>query len=108
MRICAKPAAIVLCAVISLTAHSAVAAVSPPAPTQADCHAALARARTAIKVLAPGTMSRRFADFDLVQAAAEAGNGEFDDCVDYADNALNEAHHPQHEGASRAAEHPRP
>lgn len=65
-------------------------------PESKSCKAALARAHDAVATLAPGSEARKFADFDLVQAKAEAGNGEFDDCMDYAASALDEVRHPHH------------
>jgi hypothetical protein len=69
-------------------------------PTSDNCRAAIARVREVIKTLPPGGMSRRFAQSDLVQAASEAGNGEFDDCLEFAAQAEAEVRHPQHAAAA--------
>jgi len=58
--------------------------------------AALDHARIAVQRLPQGSTSRRFAEFDLVQAAAEGGNGEYDDCLDYTAKAEEEVAHPHH------------
>ncbi|MEJ0047453.1 MAG: hypothetical protein WDN04_16075 [Rhodospirillales bacterium] len=65
-------------------------------PTKENCRAAIAHARVLANQLAVGSMSRRFADSDLVQAGAEGGNGEFDDCLEYAAKAEDEVRHPHH------------
>ena len=73
------------------------AAPNQAAPSRADCDAALRAARIAVNTLPSGSPSRRFAEFDLVQAKAEENNTEFDDCVDYAAKATDEARHPHHQ-----------
>ena len=55
---------------------------------------ALARAQAA--ALPADDLSRYFAERDLHQALVEAGNGEFDDCLDAAARATEELHERRH------------
>ncbi len=84
-----------LAALVWLLAYGG--AVAEPEPTRASCEAAVARARTAMSRLPTGSMAQRFANADLVQAQSEGGNGEFDDCLEYAAKAEDEALHPHHQ-----------
>jgi len=65
-------------------------------PTAEDCANAMALARTASMKLPEGHLSRYFAERGLLQAAAEAGNGEFDDCIYWSEQALEEAREQRH------------
>jgi len=55
---------------------------------------ALARAQAA--ALPADDLSRYFAERDLHQALVEAGNGEFDDCLDAAARATEEMRERRH------------
>lgn len=65
-------------------------------PTAEDCRVAMDRARTHADALPADDGSRYFAQRYLAQAAAEAANGEFDDCVDLATEALAEVKAHRH------------
>jgi hypothetical protein len=65
-------------------------------PTRSVCLAAVAAARDLAERLPVGDASRYFAERDLQQAMTEAGNGEFDDCLEWAEQAtveIKEHHH---------------
>ena len=66
------------------------------APTQASCLVAVATARELAERLPVGDASRYFAERDLQQAMTEAGNGEFDDCVEWAEQATVEIKEHRH------------
>jgi hypothetical protein len=69
------------------------AAIGPAAsaePTREECHAAVEEARSLAMALPAEDLSRRFAERHLHQAMAEAGNGEFDECLEYAERATEE------------------
>ena len=53
-------------------------------PTREDCEAAVEQARALAAALPADDLSRYFAERDLQQAMIEAGNGEFDDCLEMA------------------------
>lgn len=73
------------------------AAPASDEPTPEDCNAAVAEARTLAAGLPPDHLSRYFAERHLQQALAEAGNGEFDECVDMAARASEEVRERRHE-----------
>lgn len=73
------------------------AASASDEPTQEDCNAAVAEARTLAAGLPPDHLSRYFAERHLHQALVEAGNGEFDECVDMAARASEEVRERRHE-----------
>ncbi|SFU97523.1 hypothetical protein SAMN05192541_108291 [Bradyrhizobium arachidis] len=66
-------------------------------PTREDCNAAVAEARALAADLPPDHLSRYFAERHLHQALVEAGNGEFDECVDMAARASDEVRERRHE-----------
>lgn len=66
-------------------------------PTREDCNAAVAEARTLAEGLPPDHLSRYFAERHLHQALAEAGNGEFDECLEMAARASDEVRERRHE-----------
>jgi hypothetical protein len=66
-------------------------------PTREDCNAAVAEARALAAGLPPDHLSRYFAERHLHQALVEAGNGEFDECVDMAARASDEVRERRHE-----------
>jgi hypothetical protein len=65
-------------------------------PTQASCLASVAAARKLAERLPAGDVSRYFAERDLQQAMTEAGNGEFDDCLQWAEEATVEIREHRH------------
>jgi hypothetical protein len=70
---------------------------SPQAePTKDDCMAAVRRAHSLAAALPDGDLSRYFAERNLHQALVEAGNGEFDDCMEMAKNAIDEVKERRH------------
>jgi hypothetical protein len=66
-------------------------------PNRQDCDAAVAQARALATALPADNLSRYFAERDLHQAMVEAGNGEFDECLDMAARAAEEARERRHE-----------
>jgi hypothetical protein len=90
-----------LCA-LSLGAGCAMAApdaVAPASdePTWEDCEAAVGKARALAAELPPDNLSRYFAERHLHQAMAEAGNGEFDECLEMAARASEQVRERRHE-----------
>jgi hypothetical protein len=69
-------------------------------PTQEACTAAISAARTLAETLPAADLSRYFAERDLAQALAEAGNGEFDDCLEWAARAALEVRERYHSAQS--------
>jgi hypothetical protein len=65
-------------------------------PTKADCEAAVEQTRALAAALAADDLSRYFAERDLHQALVEAGNGEFDDCLELAARATDEIKQRRH------------
>jgi len=76
---------------------SAMAAPASEEPTREDCNAAVAEARALAAALPPDHLSRYFAERHLHQALVEAGNGEFDECLDMAARASDEVRERRHE-----------
>ncbi len=74
----------------------AVASAHDEEPTQEICDAAVAEARAQAATLPADDVSRYFAERDIQQALAEAGNGEFDDCVEKAERAVLEVRDRPH------------
>lgn len=66
-------------------------------PTRQDCDAAVAEARALAAGLPPDHLSRYFAERHLQQALVEAGNGEFDECMEMAARASDEVRERRHE-----------
>jgi hypothetical protein len=66
-------------------------------PTREDCDAAVADARVLAAGLPPDHLSRYFAERHLHQALVEAGNGEFDECMEMAARASDEVRERRHE-----------
>jgi hypothetical protein len=65
-------------------------------PDRQDCDTAVAHARTLAAALPADDLSRYFAERDLHQALIEAGNGEFDDCLELAARAAEETRERRH------------
>ena len=88
---------------LCLLASFACGAVTPcgadPAsaePTKQDCEAAVEQARAPAAALPADDLSRYFAERDLHQAMVEAGNGEFDDCLELTARAMEEIKERRH------------
>jgi hypothetical protein len=84
----------VFLAILALT--TAVASGHEEEPTQETCDAAVAEARAQAATLPVDDVSRYFAERDIQQALVEAGNGEFDDCVEKAERAVLEVRDRPH------------
>src|ERR1700730_19279096 len=69
---------------------------APAAPSAASCQTAVEAARSLTDTLPADDLSRRAAESDLVQAMVEAGNGEFDDCLEFAARATDEIKERRH------------
>ena len=65
-------------------------------PTREDCLAVVAQARALAEALPAEHLSRYFAERYLLQAMAESGNGEFDECLEYAGLAMDEVRELRH------------
>src|SRR5215813_4868462 len=67
------------------------------APSRQDCDDAVGQARMVAAALPADDLSRYFAERDLHQAIVEAGNGEFDECLELAARAADELRTRRHE-----------
>jgi ATP:corrinoid adenosyltransferase len=65
-------------------------------PTKEGCEAAVEQTRALAAALPADDLSRYFAERDLHQAMVEAGNGEFDDCLELAARATDEIRERRH------------
>jgi hypothetical protein len=65
-------------------------------PTREGCEAAVEQTRSLATALPADDLSRYFAERDLHQAMIEAGNGEFDDCLEMAARATEEIRERRH------------
>jgi hypothetical protein len=65
-------------------------------PTKEACEAAVQQTRSLAAALPADDLSRYFAERDLHQAMVEAGNGEFDDCMEAAARATDEIKERRH------------
>lgn len=54
------------------------------------------RGRKLAQALPEGDLSRTFAERHLLQAQVEADNREFDDCIEWAERAIDEAKERRH------------
>nr|WP_082907775.1 hypothetical protein [Bradyrhizobium neotropicale] len=92
-----------LCALCLLLDPGCVAAApgavlpAPDEPTWEDCKAAIGEARALAEELPPDHLSRYFAERHLHQAKVEAGNAEFDECLEMAARASAEVRERRHE-----------
>src|SRR5215470_11615423 len=83
--------------IISGVAARAAHADPPQAePTFAECESAVAHARDLAATLPADHLSRYFAERYLHQAMIEAGNGEFDECLEFAERAVVEVKELRH------------
>lgn len=91
-----------LCTLSLLVAGCGAAAIgavaeAPDEPTWEDCKAAVGQARALAEELSADNLSRYFAERYLHQAAVEAGNGEFDDCLEMAERASEQVRERRHD-----------
>ena len=89
--------------IVGLVASLAGGAVTPcngdstsVEPTKESCEAAVEQTRALAAALPADHLSRYFAERDLQQAMIEAGNGEFDDCLDMTARAMDEIKERRH------------
>jgi hypothetical protein len=88
-----------VCLVVGLAWGAATLSRAAPVsvePTREDCEAAVEQARALATALPADDPSRYFAERDLHQAMVEAGNGEFDDCLEMAERATEEVREHRH------------
>lgn len=91
-------AAIAAAGVVGAMAAGRADPATPPAePTQQGCAVAVGAARSLAAALPDDDLSRQFAERDLEQALVEAGNGEFDDCLEWAARASEEVRSHAHQ-----------
>ncbi|MCK1383264.1 hypothetical protein [Bradyrhizobium sp. 21] len=74
-----------------------IAAAATDEPTLHDCEAAVGAARALALDLPAENLSRYFAERHLHQAMMEAGNGEFDECVEMAERAAQLVRERRHD-----------
>jgi ATP:corrinoid adenosyltransferase len=79
-----------------VTFVGSASAVVAEEPTREACDAAVAQARVLAAALPAEDVSRYFAERDLQQALVEAGNGEFDDCLEAVARATDELRERRH------------
>lgn len=65
-------------------------------PTLQECSKALEDGRGRASRLSAKSLSRYFAERFLQNAEAEAGNGEYDGCLEYVEKAIDEIDHRWH------------
>jgi hypothetical protein len=83
-----------VCLLAGLVSGSAAPASAEP--SREDCEAAVEQARALATALPADDLSRYFAERHLHQAMIEAGNGEFDDCLEMAEHATEEVREHRH------------
>jgi hypothetical protein len=66
-------------------------------PSREACMTAVEQARAVATALPTDDASRYFAERDLHQALVEAGNGEFDDCLEAVARATDELRERRHQ-----------
>lgn len=65
-------------------------------PSLEDCAKVVAEGHEMARRLSAKSLSRYFAERYLQSAMTEAGNGEFDECVEYAAKAVDEVENRRH------------
>jgi hypothetical protein len=96
LSLCMVVSLVVSLAASSAHANPAPAESEPAEPTREDCVAAVDQARALATALPADDLSRYFAERHLLQAMAEAGNNEFDECLEYAERATAEVKERRH------------
>jgi hypothetical protein len=87
------------CLVVGLTCGAVTSCSANPVsaePSKQGCEAAVEQTRALAAALPADDLSRYFAERDLHQAMVEAGNGEFDDCLELAARATDEIKERRH------------
>jgi hypothetical protein len=85
-----------LVSILGATTSLGSAGSASAEPTREECEAAVAQARALAAALPADDLSRYFAERDLYQAMIEAGNGEFDDCLEATARATDELRERRH------------
>lgn len=80
---------------------SAGTAAADAEPTREECQAAVEKARALAEALPGDHPSRYIAERHLHQAMAESGNGEFDDCLEWAERATDEVREQRHAASDK-------
>lgn len=85
--------------VVLVSAQAVLGGISAGAeePTREACTAAVEQARAVAVALPADDASRYFAERDLHQALVEAGNGEFDECLEAVARATDELRERRHQ-----------
>jgi len=65
-------------------------------PTEEECSAALKDAEQRVAAMSEKSLSRYFADNLLAYARIEAGNGEYDECLEKVEKAVAEIEERRH------------
>jgi hypothetical protein len=87
------------CLLVGLTCGAVTPCSANPTsvePTKEACEAAVEQTRSLAAALSADDLSRYFAERDLHQAMIEAGNGEFDDCLEMTARAADEIKERRH------------
>ncbi len=87
------------CLLVGLTCGAVTPCSANPSsiePTSESCEAAVVQTRSLAAALPADDLSRYFAERDLHQAMIEAGNGEFDDCLEMTARATEEIKERRH------------
>src|SRR6267154_3303851 len=90
---------LMVCLAVCLTGGAVTPCSANPIsvePTRGSCEAAVKETRVLAAALPADDLSRYFAERDLHQALIEAGNGEFDDCLELAARAAEETRERRH------------
>ena len=90
---------LMVCLAVCLTGGAVTPCSANPIsvePTRESCEAAVEQTRALAAALPADDLSRYFAERDLHQATIEAGNGEFDDCLDMTARATDEIKERRH------------
>jgi len=82
--------------VVLLGGHAWAHPAEAEEPTLADCTRALEEGWGRTKQLPSRSLSRYFAERFMQSAETEAGNGEYDDCVEYSEKAVDEVENRWH------------
>jgi hypothetical protein len=83
-------------ALLSSSQVMAEAVAEPREPGLQECTKALQDGWDKARTLSAKSLSRHFAERFLQSAEAEAGNGEYDECLEYAEKASDEIDNRRH------------